>query len=93
VGSRPSGVFRRGAYFLYRCVLNEAQVAVKMSNRTVRKRRLTQALPAVLKKGGRQVVDRNVFCLAAAWPRRGVLAYERGDGGLCGIRSFPRRMC
>ncbi len=31
MGSRLSGVFRCGAYFLYRCVLNGAQVAVEMS--------------------------------------------------------------
>ncbi len=40
----------------------------------------------------RLLSHRNVFRLAAAWPRRGVLAYERGGGGLCGIR-FLVEMC
>ena len=44
--------------------------------------RLTQAPPAVLKEleAVRSLSHRNVLRLAA-WPRHGVLAYERDDGG------------
>ena len=85
MGGRPSGVFRCGAC-IYRCVLNGAQVAVKMSSIGQISRgapRLTQAPPAVLKKleAVRSLSHRNVFRLAAARPRHGVLAYEWSYGG------------
>jgi len=82
--------FRCGAYFcIYRCVLNGAQVAVKMpiQYRADFERgappRLTVAPPAVLKEleTVRSLSHRNVLGLAAAWPGYGVLAYEWGDGG------------
>ena len=72
MGGRPSGVFRCGTYFcIYRCVLNGAQVAVKMSSigRISREApRLTQASPAVLKEleTVRSLSHRNVLRLAAA---------------------------
>jgi len=82
--------FRCGAYFcIYRCVLNGAQVAVKMpiQYRADFERgappRLTVAPPAVLKELEivKALSHRNVLGLAAAWPGYGVLAYEWGDGG------------
>jgi hypothetical protein len=82
--------FRCGAYFcIYRCVLNGAQVAVKMpvQYRVDFERgvppHLTVAPPAVLKELEvvKALSHRNVLGLAAAWPRHGVLAYEWGDGG------------
>jgi serine/threonine protein kinase len=82
--------FRCGAFFcIYRCVLNGAQVAVKVpvQYRADFERgappHLTQAPPAVLKEleTVRSLSHRNVLRLAAAWPRHGVLAYEWGDGG------------
>ncbi len=81
MGSRLSGVFRCGAYFLCRYVLNEAQVVVKMSSigqfeRDASPRRLPQSS----KREAVRSLSHNVLRLAAAWPRHGVLAYERGDG-------------
>jgi hypothetical protein len=82
--------FRCGAFFcIYRCVLNGAQVAVKVpvQYRTDFERgappHLTVAPPAVLKEleTVRSLSHRNVLGLAAAWPGYGVLAYEWGDGG------------
>jgi serine/threonine protein kinase len=82
--------FRCGVYFcVYRCVLNGAQVAVKVpvQYRADFERgappHLTQAPPAVLKEIDtvKALSHRNVLRLAAAWPEYGVLAYEWGDGG------------
>ena len=82
--------FRCGAYFcIYRCVLNGAQVAVKVpvQYRADFERgappHLTQAPPAVLKEIDtvKALSHRNVLRLVAAWPEYGVLAYEWGDGG------------
>jgi cytohesin len=82
--------FRCGAFFcIYRCILNGAQVAVKVpvQYRTDFERdappHLTQAPPAVFKEleTVRSLSHRNVLGLADAWPRHGVLAYEWGDGG------------
>ncbi len=82
--------FRCGAFFcIYRCVLNGAQVAVKMpvQYRADFERgappHLTQAPPAVLKEIDtvKALSHRNVLRLVAAWPEYGVLAYEWGDGG------------
>jgi len=82
--------FRCGAFFcVYRCVLNGAQVAVKVpvQYRVDFERgappHLTQAPPAVLKEleTVRSLSHRNVLRLAAAWPGHGILAYEWGDGG------------
>jgi len=82
--------FRCGAYFcVYRCVLNGAQVAVKVpvQYRADFERgapyHFTQAPPAVLKEIDtvKALSHRNVLRLVAAWPGYGVLAYEWGDGG------------
>jgi ankyrin repeat protein len=82
--------FRCGAFFcIYRCVLNGAQVAVKVpvQYRVDFERgappHLTQAPPAVLKEIDtvKALSHRNVLRLVAAWPEYGVLAYEWGDGG------------
>ncbi len=82
--------FRCGAYFcIYRCVLNGAQVAVKVpvQYRADFERgappHLTQAPPAVLKEleTVKSLSHRNVLRLVHAWPRHDVLAYEWGDGG------------
>jgi hypothetical protein len=82
--------FRCGAFFcVYRCVLNGAQVAVKVpvQYRVDFERgappHLTQAPPAVLKEIDtvKALSHRNVLRLVAAWPEYGVLAYEWGDGG------------
>jgi hypothetical protein len=62
---------------VYRCLLNGVQVAVKMSVTDFERDRLTQAPTAVLKvEIVRSLSRRNVLCLAATWPRHGVLAYE-----------------
>ena len=82
--------FRCGAYFcIYRCVLNGAQVAVKMpvQYRTDFERgaplRLTKVPDSVSREleTVRSLSHRNVLGLAVAWPGYGVLAYEWGDGG------------
>ena len=81
MGGRLSGVFRCGAYFLYRCVLNadgcEDVCSIEQFERDAPPpRRLPQCSK---REAVRLLSHRNVLCLAA-WPRRGVLAYERGDG-------------
>ncbi len=80
MGGRPSGVFRCGAYFLYRCVLNAGgceDVCVGQFERDASPRRL----PQCSKREAVRSLSHNVLRLAAARPRHGVLAYERGDGG------------
>jgi len=82
--------FRCGAYFcIYRCVLNGAQVAVKVFKdyRTDFERgvpfRCTKVPESVLRELEivKALSHRNVLRLVAAWPEYGVLAYEWGDGG------------
>jgi hypothetical protein len=94
--------FRCGAFFcIYRCILNGAQVAVKVpvQYRVDFERGAPLHLTKVPDSVSRELETvkalshRNVLRLTAAWPGYGVLTYEWGDGGLCGIRSFPRRMC
>ncbi len=81
MGGCLSGVFRCGVYFcIYRRVLNGVQVAVEMSNRTDFERG-APPLPQCSKREVVRLLSHNVFRLAAVWPRCGVLAYERGDGG------------
>ena len=93
--------FRCGAYFcIYRCVLNGAQVAVKVpvQYRVDFERGApphpTEAPPAVLKEleTVKALSHRNVLRLVHAWPRHGVLAYEWGDGGVAErSKAFWRR--
>ena len=89
--------FRCGAFFcIYRCVRQDAAVAVKVFKdyRTDFERgvpfRFTKVPDSVLREleTVKALSHRNVLRLVAAWPEYGVLTYEWGDGGLCGIKSF-----
>jgi hypothetical protein len=89
--------FRCGAFFcIYRCMWQGAAVAVKVFKdyRTDFERgvpfRFTKVPDSVLREleTVKALSHRNVLRLVAAWPEYGVLTYEWGDGGLCGIKSF-----
>jgi ankyrin repeat protein len=82
--------FRCGAFFcIYRCMWQDAAVAVKMpvQYRADFERgaplHLTQAPDSVSREleTVKELSHRNVLRLVYAWPKYGVLAYEWGDGG------------
>ena len=82
--------FACGAFFcIYRCVRQDAAVAVKVFKdyRTDFERgvplRFTKVPDSVLREleTVKALSHRNVLRLVAAWPEYGVLAYEWGDGG------------
>jgi len=78
VGGRPGGVFRRGAYFLYRYVLNAGgceDVYIGQFERDASPRRL----PQCSKREAVRSLSRSVLSLAA-WPRHGVWRMSGATG-------------